>query len=70
MAEKWGVHICESLWPFQSLVFTWTKTGSVLITIKNLLNKEKVSSYPLEVLLHVCEDGSMRATIVGLVLNN
>ena len=70
MTEKWGVHICESLRHFQSPVFTQTKTGIVLITIKNMLYKEKVSSYLLEVLLCVCEDGSMRAAIVGLGLNN
>ena len=70
MTEKWGVHICESLQHFQSPVFTWTKTGSALKTIKNMLYKEKVSLYQLDVLLCVCEDGSMRAAIVGLGLNN
>ena len=58
------MHICESLRHFQTPIFTQTKTGSVLITIKHMLYKEKVSSYLLEVLLCVCEDGSMRATIV------
>ena len=70
MTEKWGVRVCESLQHFQSPVFTRTKTGSVPITIKNMLYKEKVSSYLLEVLLYVCEDRSMRAAIVGLGLNN
>ena len=69
MTEKWGVRICESLRHFQSPVFTRTKTGSVLKTVKNMLYEEKVSLYLLDVLLCVCEDGSMRATIVGIGLN-